>query len=135
MAACKAAMDAAHGIPGSSLVTTMARNGTEFGIRVSGLKDQWFTGPSQVPRGLYFAGQNADDANPRTPRVARIPRVPGTLVVSGVPPDLLTMRIRCFVAATRTERHAANCRGTTHPTRRRGGQLTQARGGYFCSFR
>jgi hypothetical protein len=64
MAACKAAMDAAHGVPLSSLVTTMARNGTEFGIRVSGLGDQWFTGPSNVPRGLYFAGFSADDANP-----------------------------------------------------------------------
>jgi hypothetical protein len=64
MAACKAAMDAAHGVPHSSLVTTMARNGTEFGIRVSGLGDQWFVGPSQVPRGLYFAGQSAEDANP-----------------------------------------------------------------------
>jgi hypothetical protein len=63
MAACKAAMDAAHGVPGSSLVTTMARNGTEFGIRVSGLGDRWFTGPSQVPRGLYFAGCSADDAS------------------------------------------------------------------------
>jgi hypothetical protein len=64
MAACKAAMDAAHGVPGSSLVTAMARNGTEFGIRVSGLGDQWFTGPSQMPRGLYFAGHSADDASP-----------------------------------------------------------------------
>jgi hypothetical protein len=64
MAACKAAMDAAHGVPGSSLVTTMARNGTQFGIRVSGLGDQWFTGPSQTPRGLYFAGHSADDASP-----------------------------------------------------------------------
>jgi Protein of unknown function (DUF1116) len=64
MAACKAAMDAAHGVPGSSLVTTMARNGTEFGIRVSGLGDRWFTGPSQVPRGLYFAGFSAEDASP-----------------------------------------------------------------------
>jgi hypothetical protein len=64
MAACKSAMDAAHGVPGSSMVTVMARNGTEFGIRVSGLGDQWFTGPSQTPRGLYFAGQSADDANP-----------------------------------------------------------------------
>jgi hypothetical protein len=64
MAACKAAMDAAHGVPGSSLVTAMARNGTEFGIRVSGLGAQWFTGPSQTPRGLYFAGHNADDASP-----------------------------------------------------------------------
>lgn len=64
MAACKAAMDAAHGVPKSSLVTLMARNGTEFGIRVSGLGDRWFTGPAQIPRGLYFAGHNADDASP-----------------------------------------------------------------------
>jgi hypothetical protein len=64
MAACKSAMDAAHGVPMSTLVTVMARNGTEFGIRVSGLGDQWFTGPSNTPVGLYFAGQSADDANP-----------------------------------------------------------------------
>jgi hypothetical protein len=64
MAACKAAMDPAHGVAGSSLVTTMARNGTEFGIRVSGLGERWFTGPAQVPRGLYFAGQTAEDASP-----------------------------------------------------------------------
>jgi hypothetical protein len=64
MAACKAAMDAAHGVPNSSLVTAMARNGTEFGIRVSGLGERWFTGPAQTPRGLYFAGHTAEDASP-----------------------------------------------------------------------
>jgi hypothetical protein len=64
MAACKAVMDSAHGVPRSTMVTAMARNGTEFGIRVSGLGDRWFTGPSQTPVGLYFAGQSADDANP-----------------------------------------------------------------------
>jgi hypothetical protein len=64
MAACKAAMDAAHGIENSTLVTVMARNGTEFGIRVSGQGDRWFVGPAQVPRGLYFAGHHAEDANP-----------------------------------------------------------------------
>src|SRR5207253_1750627 len=64
MAACKSGMDAAHGVPNSTLVTAMARNGTEFGIRVSGLGGEWFTGPSNTPRGLYFAGQSADDANP-----------------------------------------------------------------------
>jgi hypothetical protein len=64
MAACKATMDAAHGVAGSTLVTAMARNGTEFGIRVSGLGDRWFTGPAEVPRGLYFPGFSADDANP-----------------------------------------------------------------------
>jgi hypothetical protein len=64
MAACKAALDAAHGVPGSSLVTAMARNGTEFGIRVSGLGDRWFTGPAEMPQGLYFPGFGPEDANP-----------------------------------------------------------------------
>ena len=43
MAACKAALDAAHGIPDSTVVTAMARNGTEFGIRVNGAGARWFT--------------------------------------------------------------------------------------------
>ncbi|MFQ5679289.1 MAG: DUF1116 domain-containing protein [Gemmatimonadota bacterium] len=64
MAACKAMADAAHGIEESTLVTTMARNGTEFGIRVSGLGDAWFTGPAEVPEGLYFSGFSGEDANP-----------------------------------------------------------------------
>ena len=64
MAACKAALDAAHGVPRSSLVTAMARNGTEFGIRVSGLGERWFTGPSGTPVGLYFPGFSGADANP-----------------------------------------------------------------------
>jgi hypothetical protein len=42
----------------------MARNGTDFGIRVSGLGDRWFTGPANTPVGLFFAGASADDANP-----------------------------------------------------------------------
>jgi hypothetical protein len=64
MAACKAMADAAHGIEGSTIVSTMARNGTDFGIRVSGLGDQWFTAPAAVPDGLYFPGYTAADANP-----------------------------------------------------------------------
>lgn len=64
MAACKAMCDAAHGVEGSTVVSTMARNGTDFGIRVSGLGDRWFTAPAQVPDGLYFPGFGADDANP-----------------------------------------------------------------------
>jgi hypothetical protein len=63
MAACKSMCDAAHGIDGSTIVTTMARNGTDFGIRVSGLGNQWFTAPAQVPDGLYFPGFGASDAN------------------------------------------------------------------------
>jgi hypothetical protein len=64
MAACKAAALAAHGIAYSSVVTTMARNGTDFGIRVSGLGDRWFVGPAQHIEGLYFSGFSAQDANP-----------------------------------------------------------------------
>jgi hypothetical protein len=64
MAACKLAADAAHGVERSTVVSTMARNGTDFGIRVSGLGDRWFTAPSAVPDGLYFAGFSAADANP-----------------------------------------------------------------------
>jgi hypothetical protein len=63
MAACKAMADAAHNIEGSTIVSTMARNGTDFGIRVSGLGDQWFTAPAQVPQGLYFPNYQAADAN------------------------------------------------------------------------
>ena len=63
MAACKAMADAAHGVEGSTIVTSMARNGTDFGIRVSGLGDAWFTAPAQVPDGLYFSGFSAADAN------------------------------------------------------------------------
>jgi hypothetical protein len=65
MAACKAMTDAAHGIDCSTIVTTMARNGTNFGIRVSGLGEkQWFTAPAEIPVGLFFSGFTQDDANP-----------------------------------------------------------------------
>ncbi len=63
MAACKVMADAAHGLEGSTLVTAMARNGTDFGLRVSGLGERWFTAPAQIPRGLYFPGYGDDDAN------------------------------------------------------------------------
>ncbi len=63
MAACKAMCDAGSGIAGSTIVTTMARNGTNFGIRVSGLGDRWFTAPAQVPDGLYFPGYQSSDAD------------------------------------------------------------------------
>lgn len=63
MAACKAMGDAAHGVEGSTIVSVMARNGTDFGIRVSGLGDRWFTAPVAVPQGLYFPGFKAEDAS------------------------------------------------------------------------
>jgi hypothetical protein len=63
MAACKAMADAAHGVEGSTMVTTMARNGTDFGIRVSGLGERWFTAPVEQPDGLYFSGYTSEDAS------------------------------------------------------------------------
>jgi hypothetical protein len=64
MAAGKIAADAASGIPHSSMVTAMARNGTEFGIRLSGTGDAWFTAPAPVVDGLYLGAYTAADANP-----------------------------------------------------------------------
>ena len=62
MAACKATLAAAEGIPSCTVVTTMARNGVEFGIRVSGTGARWFTGPAAVPQGVYLPGFSAADA-------------------------------------------------------------------------
>lgn len=65
MPSCKATMDPTLGIPYSTVVSTMARNGTEFGIRVSGIgADTWFTAPAEYIRGLYFPGYSEEDANP-----------------------------------------------------------------------
>jgi Protein of unknown function (DUF1116) len=63
MASGKATADAASGIEHSSIVTAMARNGTEFGLRVSGTGGRWFTGPSSEIRGLYLPGYGREDAN------------------------------------------------------------------------
>jgi hypothetical protein len=64
MPACKLAADAARDVPGSSLVVAMARNGTDFGIQVSGTGDRWFTAPANTPEGLYLGSFGPDDANP-----------------------------------------------------------------------
>ena len=64
MAMGKAIMDPVSHIEGSSIVTAMSRNGTDFGIRVSGTGNEWFTAPVEMPEGLYFAGYSEVDANP-----------------------------------------------------------------------
>lgn len=64
MIAGKAITDPANGVEGSTVVTAMSRNGTDFGIRVSGLGDTWFTAPVEMPAGLYFPGYTEADANP-----------------------------------------------------------------------
>jgi hypothetical protein len=64
MPACKLAMAAAKDIPGSSVVVTMARNGTDFGIQLAGTGDEWFTAPARTPEGLFLGSYGPEDANP-----------------------------------------------------------------------
>jgi hypothetical protein len=64
MAMGKAMTDPASDIDGSTIVTAMCRNGTDFGVRVSGTGDRWYTAPVEMPVGLYFPGYSARDANP-----------------------------------------------------------------------
>ena len=107
MAACKAMADVAHGIEGSTLVSTMARNGTDFGIRVSGLGDRWFTAPAQTPDGLYFTGFTSADANPdigdstitETAGIGAFAMAAAPAIVSfvsGTPKDALTATLEMY---------------------------------------
>ncbi|AWX13500.1 hypothetical protein CEP49_02495 [Mergibacter septicus] len=64
MAYAKSVMDAAASIGKGSIVTALSRNGKDFGIKVSGLGDQWFTAPVNTPQGLFFTGYDQADANP-----------------------------------------------------------------------
>ena len=64
MACCKSMLDAGHGVPHSTMVTAMARNGVDFGIRVSGTGDDWFTAPAPLVEGLFFPGYSQADAAP-----------------------------------------------------------------------
>ncbi|KAF0125576.1 MAG: hypothetical protein FD189_1516 [Elusimicrobia bacterium] len=64
MALSKASLDAGRGVKDSSVVVAMARNGTDFGVQLSGTGGKWFTGPAEVPDALYFPGYTKADANP-----------------------------------------------------------------------
>ena len=64
MATCKVIMDSSRVIEEGSIVTAMTRNGQDFGIRVSGLGEEWFTAPVNTPEGLFFTGYSQEDANP-----------------------------------------------------------------------
>jgi hypothetical protein len=64
MPAAKAMLEPAEGVAGSSVVTAMARNGTEFGVRLASMPERWFTAPAGKVQGLYFPGFTEADANP-----------------------------------------------------------------------
>ncbi|WP_217587215.1 DUF1116 domain-containing protein [Lentibacillus saliphilus] len=63
MATGKAVLDGARQIEEGTVVTAMCRNGKDFGIRISGMGDEWFTAPVNTPQGLFFTGYSQDDAN------------------------------------------------------------------------
>jgi hypothetical protein len=64
LAATRLALDAGHGVEGSSLVTAVGANGRDCGIKVSGLGDRWFVAPADVPEGVFLEGFGPDDAGP-----------------------------------------------------------------------
>jgi len=64
MAAAKAMLDTAHGVPGSALVTSMGQNGRQIGIRLSGCGDNWFVAPAPKIDGVYFDGWTEADSCP-----------------------------------------------------------------------
>jgi hypothetical protein len=114
MAMGKCILDPARGIEGSTIVTAMARNGADFGIRVSGLGDEWFTAPVEMPQGLYFPGFSAADANPDIGdsaileavglgafAMAAAPAVAGFVGAGGFREALATTRAMSEIAAAR----------------------------------
>ena len=114
MAMGKSILDPARGIAGSTIVTAMARNGTDFGIRVAGHGDTWFTAPVEMPQGLYFPGFSAADANPDMGdsaileaiglgafSMAAAPAVAGFVGAGGFREALATTRAMSEIAAAR----------------------------------
>jgi hypothetical protein len=114
MAMGKSILDPAGGINASTIVTAMARNGTDFGIRVAGLGDEWFTAPVEMPQGLYFPGFSAADANPDIGdsaileavglgafSMAAAPAVAGFVGAGGFREALATTRAMSEIAAAR----------------------------------
>ncbi len=127
MAACKAMADAAHGVDQSTIVTALARNGTRFGIRVSGLGDRWFEAPCEMPRGLYFSGFSERDANPdigdstitETAGIGGFAMAAAPAIVtfvSGTPADALEATLEMYEITAAEHRHftipALDFRGT-----------------------
>ncbi len=108
--------EAGTGVEGSTVVTTMARNGTDFGIRVSGLGKRWFTAPAEVPDGLYFSGFSSADANPdigdstitETAGIGAFAMAAAPAIVNfvgGAPQDALTATLEMYEIAVAEHRH------------------------------
>ena len=108
MCAAKAAARAIEGLAGSTVVSTMARNGVEFGIRIAGLGDRWFTGPASAVEGLYFPGFTAGDANLDTGDSAIMETYGlGGLAMAASPAVQKIVGTRSFADAVATSRQMA----------------------------
>jgi hypothetical protein len=118
MASGKAIADAAHGIDYSTIVTAMARNGTEFGIRVSGLGENWFTAPAPVVEGLYLPGYTASDAGLDMGDSAITETVGWGAFVIGGAPGILSLVGGTPEEAIGYSKEMRNITTTTHPTYR-----------------
>ena len=114
MAMGKSITDPASGVAHSTIVTVMARNGTDFGIRIAGRGDEWFTAPVGMPQGLFFPGFSAADANPDIGdsaileaiglgafSMAAAPAVAGFVGAGGFAEALATSRAMSEIAARR----------------------------------
>ncbi len=127
MAAGKAMLEPAEGIPGATILAVMARNGTDFGIRLAGLPERWFVAPAGIVEGLYLPGFSEQDANPdigdstvtetagfggfamaAAPAIARF--------VGGTPEDALAATLEMYEICSAEHPHftipALNFRGT-----------------------
>ena len=115
MASGKAIADAAQGIEYSTIVTAMARNGTEFGIRVSGLGDEWFTAPAPMVDGLYLPGYKENDAGLDMGDSAITETVGWGGFVIGGAPGILSLVGGTPEEAIGYTREMKNITTTTHP--------------------
>jgi hypothetical protein len=116
MAAAKAAARAVDGLAGSTVVSTMARNGVEFGIRVAGLGDRWFTGPASAVEGVFFPGFGPDAANPDLGDSAIMETWGlGAFAMAAAPGVLGVVGAKSFADALATTRRMAEICLGTHP--------------------
>jgi len=118
MASAKASADAARGIAHGTVVTAMARNGTEFGIQVSGLDGEWFTAPAPRIEGLYVTGYSEADAGLDMGDSAITETVGWGGFVLGGAPGILSLVGGTPEQAMAYSREMREITVTTHPTYR-----------------
>ena len=118
MASGKATADPARDVEYSSIVTAMCRNGTEFGIQVSGLGDAWFTAPAPTVEGLYLPGYSAVDAGLDMGDSAIAETVGWGAFTLGGAPGILPLVGGTFDEALRLTREMRKITTAVHPTYR-----------------